>query len=90
MEPWERTIRGRWDEFERLFESDWEDDQPGPRLIEAVEALVDDWWSVLAEDVVREMERRPRLRVVVAQCTFDRGVPVDVTKRLYEAAGGTE
>jgi hypothetical protein len=86
VEPWERTLQDRWDDFERFFESDWEGDEPGARLVEAVEALVDDWWDVAADTVVAELTQRPRLRLVIAVCDFDRRVPAEVADRLYAAA----
>jgi len=71
-----------------LFDVDCKADRPGPRLVEAVEALVEDWWSGCAETVAEEMHRRPGLKRVVAVCDFDPRVPDDVRRRLYRIAGG--
>jgi hypothetical protein len=86
VKPWDRTIQDRWDDFERFFETDWEGDTPGPRLVEAVEALVDDWWSVAADTVAEEMTRRPRLRRAVQAAVFGDSVPTEISGRLYRLA----
>lgn len=41
----DRTMEDRWADVERFLEVDWEGNLPGPRVVEAVEALVDDWWN---------------------------------------------
>lgn len=90
VDPWNRTLQDRWDDFERFFEVDWTADEPGARLIETVEALVDEWWSVAAETIADEMKRRPRLKRVIAVCDFDQRVPDEIRDRLYGIAEGTE
>jgi hypothetical protein len=86
VEPWHRTFQDRWDEFERLFDGDWTGNQPGPRLVEAVEALVDEWWNVAADILGEEMIRRPRLKAVIAACDFDQRVPRAIRDDFYRVA----
>jgi hypothetical protein len=86
VDPWDRTVKDRWDDLESFYETDWSGDQPGFRLVEAIEALVDDCWSVVGERLAEELQRRPRLKVAVTMCNFGERVPDALRERLYRLA----
>jgi hypothetical protein len=84
VNPWDRTLQDRWDDVHRFLRSDWTTDGPGSRLVEAVEALVDEWHLVVVLDLVAEIKASPRLAATVASCDFDDRVP-EATVELLRA-----
>jgi hypothetical protein len=87
VDPWDRTLQDRWDDVNRLLDAEWVDGAPGAPLVEAVEALVDEWHDVVVPDLVAAIRASPRLATTVRMCMFDERVPEAVIARLEAVAG---
>jgi hypothetical protein len=84
--PWQ-TLEVRWAALHNLIETDRHSDGPGAYLVEALEALVDEWHGVAAQELVAEITRSDRLRQTVGMCLFDDRTPRATVEAVYRAAG---
>lgn len=83
-EPWPwTTAEARWQQIRDGLAADWDTDiDAAGRLIEAIEALVDDHWTTQLVELELVALRSQGLRLAIGRCLFDQRTPSVVVDRV--------